>query len=62
MICFLCDEEENEYTKCVRCDKVYCKICLDLEKELKTPILNNNNICIFCRIKKNRIGVSYLQI
>lgn len=62
MICYLCDEEEKEYTLCNRCQKVYCKVCLDLEKELKSPILNRNNICIFCRIKKSKIGVSYLQI
>jgi len=64
MICFLCEETENDYTRCIKCEKVFCKTCLDVEKQLKSPLLSKNDICIFCRIKTNhsKIEVSYLQI
>lgn len=54
MICFLCDNDEKNYTlMCIGCHRVYCTTCLDTEKELKTPILNTNNICIFCHYRYN---------
>lgn len=61
MNCYLCDENEKEYTQCNNCHKVFCKICLDIEKKLKSPILNKNNICIFCRIKNYNALILFNQ-
>ncbi len=54
MICCLCNEEEKFYTKCVSCSRVFCKTCVDLEQKLKSPIISNKRICIFCRIHKTK--------
>ncbi len=47
MICCVCDEDEPIFTKCVRCDKIFCNICVEIEKRLKTPLLNKNSVLHF---------------
>lgn len=51
MLCCLCNEEELEYIQCLKCSRKFCSICVEIEKKLKSPIISNKRICIFCRIQ-----------
>jgi hypothetical protein len=52
MECCLCLSDAPEFRVCKICSRVFCLICIEIEEENNLHILNKNNICIYCRIKK----------
>ena len=53
MQCCVCSSSEGEFIQCEFCNKLFCIICIEVERKKKQYLLSRDGVCIYCRIKGN---------